>query len=299
MTQPTAMAQKVISGSQDGPHLLITGGVHGDEFESMAAIRRLIGLVDPSRLRGRVTCVPVVNEAAFWRGQRTAEDGLDLARTCPGRPEGTITERTAHAISQLIRSADYFIDLHSGGIALRVAPLVGYVLHADAQVLDAQRRMANAFNLPIVWGTSPNLPGRTLSVARDANVPAIYTEWLGSGQCDAAGVEAETEGCLNVMGVLGMIDRPQPASRIRHVVEDNRDQSGYLQINYPSPMAGMFEPCVVLEQPVRVGDRLGTVTDYLGTRTENVVSTQAGIVLTLRSFSRVFQGDSLAVILEV
>ena len=34
-----------IQAADVGPHLLITGGVHGDEFEPMAAIRRLI---DPS-----------------------------------------------------------------------------------------------------------------------------------------------------------------------------------------------------------------------------------------------------------
>ena len=61
---------------QSGPTLLITGGVHGDEFEPMAAIRRLIRIFeeDPDlvrNLRGSVQLVPVVNEAAFLRGQRT------------------------------------------------------------------------------------------------------------------------------------------------------------------------------------------------------------------------------------
>ena len=36
-------------------------------------------------------------------------------------------------------------------------------------------------------------------VARDANVPAIYCEYLGAGTCHPAGVEAYVEGCLNVM----------------------------------------------------------------------------------------------------
>ena len=35
-------------------------------------------------LRGRLTLIPLVNEAAYQLGRRTAEDGLDLARTCPG-----------------------------------------------------------------------------------------------------------------------------------------------------------------------------------------------------------------------
>src|SRR5262245_64646620 len=100
----------------------------------MAAVRRLAAEIDAARLHGRVTLVPVVNEPAFRRGQRTAEDGLDLARTCPGRADGSVTERVAHALTGLIRSADYYVDLHTGGTRLRVLPLVGYMLHPDRAV---------------------------------------------------------------------------------------------------------------------------------------------------------------------
>ena len=41
--------------------------------------------------------------------------------------------------------------------------------------------MARAFNLPLIWGTDASLEGRSLSVARDAAVPAIYAEYLGGG----------------------------------------------------------------------------------------------------------------------
>ena len=72
MTPTITLRQQVIEGTQKGPNLLILGGVHGDEFESMAAIRRLLDHLDPTDLRGRLTAIPVVNEAAYWRGQRTA-----------------------------------------------------------------------------------------------------------------------------------------------------------------------------------------------------------------------------------
>jgi predicted deacylase len=290
---------KEIVGRSPRPHLLITGGVHGDEFEPMAAVRRLIAELRPDQLLGRVTLVPVVNEAAFLRGQRTADDGLDLARTCPGRPDGSVTERIAYLLSERIRTADYYIDLHTGGQRLRVLPLVGYTLHPDSQVLDAQRRMARAFNLPIIWGTDHRLNGRSLSVARDARVPAIYAEYLGSAGCDAAGVDAYVEGCLNVMGCLGMIDRPLPRSRIEHVVEDNRPDSGFMQICYPSPMTGFFEPAVELGARVHVGDVLGTVSDVLGKTRQTIPFSQTGVVLVLRAVASVQRGDSLAVVLEL
>jgi predicted deacylase len=290
-------------GQQDGPHLLITGGVHGDEFEPMQAIRQLANEVDTDTLQGRLTLVPVANEAAFLRGERTAEDELDLARTCPGHPDGSITERTAFALSELIRTADFYIDLHTGGRILSVWPLVGYKLVPDARVLETQRRMARAFNLPVVWGTDYRLQGRTLSVARDANIPSIYAEYLGSGLCNPEGVDAYVEGCLNVMAELEMLDRAnlshQPAaSRIRYEVEDHRENAGHMQIRNRSPQTGFFQPAVQLGQSVAVGAALGEVCDVLGEQRTTVRSQESGVVIVLRTFSRVFEGDALAVVLE-
>ena len=53
---------KVIAATQPGPRVLITGGVHGDEFEPMAAIRRLACEIPADKLRGSLTLIPVVNE---------------------------------------------------------------------------------------------------------------------------------------------------------------------------------------------------------------------------------------------
>jgi predicted deacylase len=292
------LAAHTITGTS-GPHLLITGGVHGDEFAPMVAIRRLIEHATVRSIRGTLTLVPVVNEAAFARGQRTAEDGLDLARTCPGSAAGSVTERTAHALAELIRTADYYIDLHTGGLALSVWPMAGYILHPDASVLDEQRRMARAFDLPVVWGTDPTLEGRSLSVARDAGVPAIYAEYLGGGTCSSEGVDAYIAGCLNVMSLLGMIDRQLPPSQVEFVVEDPRPHSGHMQRCNPSPCDGYFEAALELGAKIQAGDLIGRVVDALGHHRQEVRSTQTGRVLVLRTFPAVRQGDSLAVILEV
>lgn len=288
-----------VFGREPGPRLLITGGVHGDEFEPMGAIRRLIGELDRQRLKGSVTLVPVVNEPAFRRGQRTAEDGLDLARTCPGRSDGSITEQIAFELAGLIREADYYIDLHTGGTRLRVLPLAGYMLHPDRTVLDVQRRMARAFGLPIVWGTDPNLDGRSLSVARDAGVPAIYTEHGGGGGCDPIGVDAYVQGCRRVLAELKMLDEIHvPPSSPPLVIEDERPGAGHMQVNHPTPCEGFFEPAVALGQRVAAGELLGSVTDPLGERIDEIRAAYAGIVLVLHTFSRIDPGVSVAVILD-
>lgn len=293
------LASHEVVGHRPGPHLLITGGVHGDEFEPMAAVRALIGRLRPEDLRGRVTLIPVVNEPAFRLGRRCAEDGLDLARTCPGRADGSVTEQIAFALSQRIRAANLYVDLHTGGTRLRVLPLVGYTLHPEAEVLETQRRMARAFRLPIVWGTDPTLPGRSLSVACAARVPAIYAEYQGGGGLDPAGVTAYVEGCLNVMSAFGLLDAPAlPPLPELLIVEDRRTGSGHMQVNHPSPHEGFFEPAVQLGDRVPAGDVLGTVTNVLGTSVEIVRAHHGGLVLVLHTFARVDRGDSVAVVLE-
>lgn len=282
----------------EGPRLLVTAGVHGDEYEGMKAIRKLIECMDANRLQGQLTLIPVVHESAFDRKSRAGEDDLDLARSCPGKEDGSLTERVAHQLSQLIRQSDYYIDLHSGGGIMQVDPLVGYQLVSDNSVLDKQRLMAKAFGLPVVWGTSAELEGRTLSVARDAKVPAIYAEYLGGGGCSERGVQAYFEGCLNVMAKLGMLDpRPAPPSP-EVVVEDPRPHSGHMQICHPSPVDGYFESAVALGQTIERGQTLGRIVDPVGTASMEVVAGQSGRVIVLRTCPAVKEGDSLAVILE-
>ena len=302
MTAPNLKVQE-FAGKSPGPHLLITGGVHGDEFEPIAAIRTLLQLIDEQSgrsalLNGRLSLVPCVNEDAFLLGRRCASDGLDLARTCPGHSDGSITERTAWALSELIRSADYYIDLHTGGTEFSIYPLAGYMLHSNPQVLEAQRRMARSFGLPVIWGTAPHLDGRSLSVARDAQVPAIYCEYLGSAVCSQAGVDAYVRGCLNVMAELKMIDRPLVAETAQTVVEDPRENSGHLQVCNPAPVDGFFETKVELGQHVAAGTILGTVISLEDSSWHPVMSSHAGRVLMLRTFPRVRAGESVGVVLE-
>lgn len=290
---------KTIAGANEGPRLLITGGVHGDEFEPMTALRRIVKAIDPADLKGTLQIVPVVNESAFARRHRCGDDELDLARTCPGNPEGSITEQTAHALTRLIQDADFYIDLHTGGSTMSVYPLAGYMLHPDAGTLAVQRRMARAFNLPLIWGTDASLNGRSMSAARDANVPAIYTEYHGAGRCEQAGVEACVHGCLNVMSELGMIERKFSPTRGALIVEDTRPGSGHMQVQNPSPGAGFFESAVELGSVIGEGELLGIVTDPLGDAPLEVRSRQKGMVIVLRTLPRVERDDALAVVLQI
>ena len=291
----------VLTGSQDGPHLLITAGVHGDEYEPMEALRRLHGILKEKRedLAGTVTLVPVVNKSAFRRGTRTGVDDKDLARICPGNSDGSESEKVAKALSDLIITANFYIDLHNGGQNHNIFPFAGYVLHPNQAIHERQRQLAKAFLLPIVWGTDPTLPGRTLSVARDANIPAIYTEIGGQGIYDETNMVLAVDGCVNVLRYLAMIPGTANKGEPNYHLEDYRPNSGYLQRLLPSPEEGFYIPHVTFGQRVATHEVIGYVQDDLGGKRTPVRADRDGIVFILRSVPAVKKGDPLGAILPV
>src|SRR5262249_41934943 len=93
----------------------------------------------------------------------------------------------------------------------------------------------------------------------------------------------------------GEIPRPTAAPL---VVEDRRPNSGFLQIQNPSPREGFFEATVQLGDRVERGEALGAVVDLLGEAVTPILADRSGRVLVLRTFARVSEGDSVAVVLE-
>jgi predicted deacylase len=157
--------------------------------------------------------------------------------------------------------------------------------------------MAEAFNLPTIWGTTPQLEGRSLSAARDAAVPAIYVEYGGGDGFNPDIVEAYVQGCVNVAANLQMIDATPPENRVERRMEDARPDSGYLQIRHPAPMEGVFQRLSLVGQQVQRGDLLGVVLDPLSGENCEVHAECSGMMLMLRAAPRVHAGEGLAVVL--
>ena len=68
--QTLSMPVLTARGRKDGPTLVVTAGVHGDEYEGMEAIYRTYEALDPDRLKGTFVAVPIVTLTAFWLGIR-------------------------------------------------------------------------------------------------------------------------------------------------------------------------------------------------------------------------------------
>jgi predicted deacylase len=104
---------------------------------------------------------------------------------------------------------------------------------------------------------------------------------------------------LDVLSELDMLDRPQRERHVEYFVEDNRSESGHMQVCNPAPMDGFFDPAVQLGERLGTDDEIGQVSDCLGEQVVKIHARQEGIVLCLRTFRRVCKGDALAVVLEV
>jgi predicted deacylase len=294
------MISEIKSGNK-GPLVLLCAGVHGDEYEPMLVALALLNELPGKLEKGTVQIVTVVNESAYQSASRYGSDGLDLARICPGNPVGSPSEIAASEISQRISKADYFVDMHTGGVRYDIAPLAGYMLHPSAEVLEEQRQMALAFNLPILWGTDHRPDGRTLSVARDAGVPAIYLEYGGGTGVRPQVVEAYKEGFVNMLRSLEMIAQPvmEPGTGSRFWVEDYRPDSGYLQGKMPSPADGIFTAAVKLGDFVEKGQRWGSIVDPVSGETVEVITDMVGLAFLQRVLVKVKKGDALGGILPI
>ncbi|SDD11632.1 succinylglutamate desuccinylase/aspartoacylase family protein [Niabella drilacis] len=291
-----------LNGNDEGPQALIVAGVHGDEYEPMIAVMELFQKLEGILAKGRVSLIACANETAYNAASRTGADGLDLARICPGAPAGTVSEVAAFDLSERIRNCSHLVDLHTGGALFDLFPLCGYLLHPDPQVLDAQRQMAAAFNFPLVWGTDAAPDGRTLSVARDAGVPAVYVEYGGGNSVQETIVDACVEGCLNVLDHLGMLTagaREKKLSEVVYTVEDATPGGGFLQGKMVSASDGIFLPKVQVGALVEKGEEWGVIYDPLLRQQRSVTADSSGLVLFLRRHPRVHPGDSLGGILPV
>lgn len=282
----------VVRGAEKGPAFLVTAGVHGDEYEGMEGIRRFMHDLDPGGLRGTVIAIPVVHEAAFIGKQRTSPlDGLDLARTFPGREDGTPTERIAHALRfDLLPQCDFYCDLHAAGMHYEILQLSGYQLGTD-EFNARQHAACVAFGLPLIWATT-YLPGRSLSAARDANVPAMYVEYTGGGGCPEVDVDHCRAALNRVAACLNMVTGEYPREFDGDFVRDDSSESGHLQIQGIAEHNGFFRYRLGLGKRVRRGEVVGVIIDDFGRVQSTLKADRDGRIVNIRKTRYVAKGDT-------
>ena len=75
----------------------MTAGIHGAEYVSIAALRRVAMTLDPATMTGTLVASLISNPAAFAARSIYVDplDGRNLNRSFPGDPKGAPTERLA------------------------------------------------------------------------------------------------------------------------------------------------------------------------------------------------------------
>jgi predicted deacylase len=274
--EPLAIPYARIEGTAgEGPHLTVVAGVHGAEYTGMAAVMRLIHRLDPGTLRGTVTAVPILNQAAFW--SRTAfvvpADGKNLNRCFPGDAAGSYTDVLAHEIfTRLIAPSDYLLDLHAGDLPEALAP---FCLYEESGVEDRSRRLALAYGLGHVVRqsrASRTVGGSTSSAAADVGIPAIIAEVGANGICDEASVDRHLRGVLAVCAELGMLPGDPGIAGA-----PPNEYGGWIWMR--SPVRGFWQSRVAAGQDVAEGELLGVLLDPLGRELERVVAPAPGCPL--------------------
>ena len=282
-------------GSKPGPTLIIFGGVHGDEMEGIQAIHEIWPRLRPEVMHGRVIAVPVANIPAYRAVRRTSPiDGLNLARTFPGRADGTVTERLAHYLSTLlIPRADFFIDLHTAGLTYLMPTMVGYDA-SGSQAGERSKEAARHFGMSVMWGHPQIAPGRSLSEAIRLGIPWLYVEASSGGRISKPVLDAYTNGVARLLMFLKILPgEVRPSNPDVHLIG-----SGDLDRTIPVNTAGFFAAQTSLLEDVTEGQLIGVVRDFWGETLEEVRAPRAGCVGMLRAVPPVTPGDSVCLLAD-
>ncbi|WP_244632184.1 MULTISPECIES: succinylglutamate desuccinylase/aspartoacylase family protein [unclassified Microbacterium] len=218
------------------------------------------------------------------------EDGGNLARSFPGRVHGSRTEQLAHLLtSEVLAHADVIVDLHTSNSAADMPLFVG-CLDDGSPAADESVRLAFGLGMPMLW-THPRLgPGRTLTVAAERGIPALYVESPLGGVLERGYVDAYTDGVRAVLEACGLVaaetpPRTRPAPALW--VHGDGDTDAFSAVTSD----GFFERIVALLDPVRRGDPVGRVIDVFGREQEIVIAPIDGIVTTLQRAAAVVSGQ--------
>ena len=273
----------IVNGSQPGPRLCITAGVHGDEYESMEAVRRVLGHTDPATLRGALVGIPCLNQAAFQTATRTSNlDGLNLNRVFPGDPAGSPSLRLAAAfLGVVIREVDALVDLHTGGSFGEIAPIT--IVQSGYETLTMG--LGRAIGHELLW-MGGDWGGTARISALQAAKAAVTVEVGGGGGCHEETVAAHVDGVRRAMRHLQMIDGTPTIRRQYRLVSGTFDRAA---------AGGFFLGRARPGGECAAGDTVGTIVDHFGDERQVISASHDGIVLWIRRRATIHPGEETVI----
>lgn len=280
LTPTTTLPYLILRGKEPGPTLLVTAGIHGAEYASIAAAYRLADL-NLAILTGTLAVLPIVNPTAFFQRSIYVNpvDGKNLNRVFPGDPQGSYAETLAYALTEgFFRHADALIDLHGGDL---VEGLLPFSIYSSGHA--ASRLLALACGLPHVVASESR--GMTYEMTRLTGCPAIIAEAGGQGLWPAAAVDLLVTGVERAMRHLGM----WPGEISATPAPEEHRTFAWLR----ATRTGLWYPLAAAGTTVEKGQAVGEIRDLTGILQERFTAPQSGVVLFHVSSLAINEGDPL------
>ncbi len=282
------------------PVLWLTANIHGNEYDGIAVIHRLITPDLVRELSGTIVAIPTLNPAGLRTNGRVPYYlyGKDPNRLFPGMTSGPAGREAAphsaleaaygRLFERIDATADYLIDLHNYGIRSIPFAFLDPVYYRDPRDYRAAQRlqrtieaMVAALGLTVVreyrseqyldLNLHRSLSGATLNTAR---IPAITLELGGQNAVNQAHVEAALAGIRNVLRWAGMLPGPREPVTGVPVIDP-----GYAvrRVQHPRvPVACVVHLLVTPGQMVRAREPVARMVDIYGRPT----GTRDGLLCT-------------------
>ena len=265
-----------VAGLLAGPTVLVTAGIHAAEYTGIEAAIRLGRTISPESVRGTILILPLLNRPGFYERSIyvNPEDGDNLNRLFPGKPDGTWGERFAHRLlTEIVTTCDYAIDLHAGDLIEDLVPFVIYRETGTASLDERIRGMANAYGARWAVKSAPTgeRPGSLYAVAALSGVASMLAESGGRGLLIEEDVARHVTGVTNILRTIGAISgRPQS-------VEPPTVVKSFEWLR--APVEGIFHSHVRVDQLVTQRELLGEMTDLVGEPIAAMTAPLGGVVL--------------------
>jgi uncharacterized protein len=271
-------------GSSEGPHAIITAGLHGCEYPPIIAAAEFCRTCDPEDVRGTVTVVTISTLKSFQT--RTPficpVDQKNPNRFFPGNENGSYTECLAfHLFHDIISQGDYHIDLHCGDMTETLAPFcefgTGYSVEVDKKSRDIAlySGMPNLVESNFRSGFGDLPEGLNYMNSVRHGIPGAIVEIGQMGRSDREYVEGQLFCIRNVLRYFGNLSGEAVPTA------DPSWFSTYDSVN--SPATGIFIRCVEAGEDVKNGQKVGTVLDYFGNSVADVTAHSTGRILYITS----------------
>lgn len=270
----------VFRAEKEGPVLLLTGGLHGDEINGIEIIRRMIFQKMLMPEKGSVIAIPLVNVYGFIQNVRGMPDGKDINRSFPGIKGGSLARLLAYTLmNEIIPKIDYGIDFHTGGAARANYPQIRCTVENDNVA-----ELAEAFAPPFIINST--LIEKSFRKAANKKGKHILVYETGeSTRFDEFGIQQAIEGTTRLMKHLGM---KKEAPQADHSTE-TFEKTTWVRAKY----AGLFRSKIELGDKVSKRQVLGHITDPYGNERFKSVCPQDGRVIGLNFAPVVHKGDAL------